>query len=123
MIKGPKLQHLISMMDFLCIDDFVIPDFNLRLPIETMTTNFRPDRIFKLHRRNGSMTYFGSGSAFNNDIVIRGIQINDTWIKRAYHFLTIEVDAKLNKKVKNECMPYLKRMLLKFNKIEFCEED
>jgi hypothetical protein len=121
MIEEPRLGHLISMMTYLNVDDFIIPDFNIRLPIEALADNFRPERIFKLHRRNGSITYYGSGSFNKDDIVIRGIQINDVWIARAYSFLADAIRERIKEKIKDECIPELGKLLLKFNYIDFVE--
>jgi hypothetical protein len=121
MLDKPEIKHIISMMDFLNIDDFVIPYFSLRLPIEANGDNYRSEKVFKFNRRNGSMTYFGSGSSHLDDIIIRGIQINDAWISRAFNFLSMEIDVKLKKKVEGECMNDLRMLLMKFNKIDFCK--
>lgn len=117
----PRLHHLISMMAYIDIDEFIIPDFSLVLPAEAMASNFRNDRVFRFNRRNATLNYYGYGNLDRSDIIVRGIQMNDAWINRGFYILEGKVQTKINRKIFGESMKDLKKLILKFNKIEFVD--
>jgi hypothetical protein len=119
----PTIEQLIKMMDFLKVDSFVIPSYSMKLPDEADGENWRPERIFRLHR-NGKMSYRGWGyvpRGMKKDVEVLGITLNNRWIDRAYLFLAEEVRNNVKRKAEKAVMEKVGMLILKFNGLDFID--
>jgi hypothetical protein len=128
---GPTLDKIYKMMEFLKLDSFVIPHYNLPLPFQADGDGYRPEKVFRL-LNDGMMTYHGWGVLSNNThrgpITITNIKPPERWIERAYVHLIIdcrvEVKRRTERSVRGKWSDYdkVRDLILKFNGLkEFVE--
>lgn len=123
MSDQPTIKQLIKMMEFIGEYSFIIPSYNLPLPIEADGENYRPEKVFRL-LRSGLMSYSGSGGMPKGvlpDINRGGIKPTQQWIDRAYIFLIKKVQLRITTKTAQCKMEHIQELLLRFNGLDFID--
>jgi hypothetical protein len=119
----PTIDKISRMMEFLGIDYYTIPHYNLPMPSAAEGENYRPEKMFRLFP-NGRMTYFGWGyvpRGIKDNITIDNLIPDQRYIDRAYIFLNDDVKEKIQEKTKFSGMKNIQKLLLKFNHLEFVD--
>lgn len=117
----PSVDKLIAMMDYLGIEAYTVPHFNLKMLKEADGENYRAEKIFKFHN-NGTISYYGwSPTAIKENIKIEGITPTDQYINRIYIYMVDDVKAKIIRKTERCKMNYVRDLILKFNSLDFIE--
>lgn len=118
-MKSDK-DKILKMMEYLKIDSFVVPSYNLPVPKE-INSHYRAEKVFRF-LKNGTMTYRGMGGGKTTDVVIPGIKADEEWLERIFNEMCEMVLQEVKNKTKNHKMKHADILLLKFNRLDFLIE-
>jgi hypothetical protein len=113
------MEKINKLMTYLGMDSYIIPHYQLSMPDVVNGANFRPEKIFRLHR-DGTMSYKGYGyGKIARDVELFGIKPDQRYLTRAYIEMIGEVRKKVKYYARRGGIPNLEYLILKFNGIDF----
>jgi len=115
------MRKIVLLMNYLKMESYVIPHYNLPTPKEVEGNSFRHEKVFKLYK-DGTMSYKGYGyGKVVKEIYIENIKPDERYLTRAYLHLVNDARKRVKHRSKYGGMPNLEYLILKFNFIDFID--
>lgn len=123
------LEQIKIMLQFLDMEKFVIPAFNIPFPKLdlSMIGRYRPDSVWRIHS-DGTLSYEGIGYMANDKIWMpqtfreKIVPISSDYapfIARAYEYLLIDCKKVLSRHIGCTDIPNISTLLRSFHKLDF----
>lgn len=118
------------MMEFMGLYTWVIPSWGLPFPSALSNNYYRPTRTYRLNR-NCRINYYGASHRVIGQGVVR--EVSDTtvlniepdwaYLIRSYAFLKTDCRKLIDDRAKGSGMKYLPKLIKKFKRLEFLDDD